>query len=373
MPSPSGKVQFQLIQALRGIAAMWVVLFHVYRGDSVSHFIPLLPEPLTVLLFEYGSAGVAIFFVLSGFVISHSVANKPMHGPDLGRFVIRRSLRLDPPYWAAIAFSIVVGVAIGYVRGESYAFPTTNTLLWHVAYLQEFARTPEINIVFWTLTYEVQFYLVLALSAWAATLLTDRGMSGARASVVCMVPLALIAFVAAWFDADWTVHGLFANLWHAFFLGMLAYDAVYRRRSPLLLAALAIVTLIGAAGHERVFGVPAAIAALGLFLAGRTGYLITGLRSGIFRGLGRISYSLYLLHVPLITLVFGAWGRLAGRGPLQDALGLLIGLAGVIAASAAFWWCVERPSHELAVKLFRRPGKTKPESAPLAPGRRRRA
>src|ERR1019366_7007946 len=100
---PSGR--FAFIDALRGLAALSVVLFHAKEGNHTPDMFSLMPGWIAAL-FDNGNLGVAVFFVLSGFVISHSIYAERVSAPFAGRFMLRRSLRLDPPYWAAIALSL---------------------------------------------------------------------------------------------------------------------------------------------------------------------------------------------------------------------------------------------------------------------------
>jgi peptidoglycan/LPS O-acetylase OafA/YrhL len=61
-------------------------------------------------LLERGNLGVPIFFVLSGFVIAFSLDGKPIGLPLVGRFMLCRSIRLDPPYWSAIIITVVFSI-----------------------------------------------------------------------------------------------------------------------------------------------------------------------------------------------------------------------------------------------------------------------
>ena len=365
-PDPSAKTgpmtiaaeprrNFTMIQALRGLAASWVVLFHIGKGEYLTGFTERLPGWVAYLVFDYGSAGVAVFFVLSGFVISHGLTDRSMDARGFGHFVARRSIRLDPPYWASMALTISVGALYAALSGTSFVPPGAAVILGHVLYLQELLRLPQIELVYWTLTYEVQFYLVLAAGWWAITALIRRGVGAKRARLLVLGPLGALAFLSAALGREWAVHGLFVNLWHGFFLGVLAYEAGVSRRGAIALLALIVVTLLGTAGKDAVFGTPCALTALLLASLARTGHLDRSLGGRGWQFLGRISYSLYLVHVPIIMLGFAIWGRLAGRGFLADLAGLLVVGGAILAAAATFWLVVERPSHALSARLFRRP------------------
>ena len=82
--------RFFFADALRGIAAMWVVLFHAYGGHLSGLMNSWYLAPVRVF-FEAGHLGVQIFFVLSGFVISYSISRYRVDARFIGRFAVRRS------------------------------------------------------------------------------------------------------------------------------------------------------------------------------------------------------------------------------------------------------------------------------------------
>jgi peptidoglycan/LPS O-acetylase OafA/YrhL len=342
-----------MVQALRGIAALWVVLFHLEKQEAIGGFTALLPSSVSYAVFGYGSAGVAVFFVLSGFVIAHSLQGKEMTPGELGRFALRRSIRLDPPYWASMALVVVVGSLLAIAHHEPVVIPSGAQVAAHVFYVQELLRVPELQVVYWTLTFEIQFYLV-----FAASMLLDRRWQWA---------LYGLALVAAFEGHEWALHGLFANLWHGFFLGVLAYRCGYLREAPWPLYLLAAVAVVFRRPEAGVFAVPVAVTACLLFAAARTNRLTTALSARGWQWLGAISYSLYLVHIPALHLLTGTWQRVAGRGIVQDTGAAVVLVAACLGGAAAFYWIVELPSHRLAKRLFRRspnPGNASPVELP---------
>src|SRR3970282_136585 len=93
--------RYRSIDGMRGIAALGVVVFHL-AGNLKPELSILLPDFINVI-FSYGYLGVPVFFVISGFVISLSVKDSPITANYAGNFILRRSIRLDPTYWASIA------------------------------------------------------------------------------------------------------------------------------------------------------------------------------------------------------------------------------------------------------------------------------
>jgi peptidoglycan/LPS O-acetylase OafA/YrhL len=333
------------------VAAFWVVLFHaktlgLLRGTPIED-----AGILTRLVFDYGRGGVAIFFVLSGFVIAHSVFGKTVDLRFIGQFALRRSVRLDPPYWA----SIVVALAILSYRAAgagTEAIVPWSSVAAHIFYLQELVGAKEIQVIYWTLTYEIQFYLIYVLAVWAAG---ANPLAGRRkwASVALAGVLLIIAFVGALQSSEWAPRGVFANYWFAFAAGVVAYFGGHRKSDVALALAilLACAMLSSASSTQEVFNSPAAITCLCLAALGRADQLNSLLRSSFFQKLGSISYSLYLIHIPSLIVGMSIGSRLfdsslAGR---LSILAFCIGLA--LLLSSLFWWAVERPAHALAKRI----------------------
>ena len=100
---------FHYIQAGRGIAAMMVVLFHIGASFAAQKY---FHEPLFAQIFRFGSSGVEFFFVLSGFIIYFAHRKDFSQPQRLGRFLLRRALRLYPTYWLLLLGVSAVALAV---------------------------------------------------------------------------------------------------------------------------------------------------------------------------------------------------------------------------------------------------------------------
>ncbi|WP_418957028.1 acyltransferase family protein [Streptomyces tritici] len=209
-------VRLYALDALRVVAALSVLLFHFTGVDAATAANwGVNPRELFPWLFpvtKYGSYGVQLFFIISGFVICLSA-----WGRTPGDFVKARFLRLFPAYW----FSLVVALLVwrGLPDGER-AVPSYSDALTNVTMLQVPLKAAHLVGAYWTLWVELTFYLLFLVVIW-------KGLSYKRVSVFCW--LWLLASVLGQQDQDIPLVGIFAQpLNTALFVGGIAMYLMYR-------------------------------------------------------------------------------------------------------------------------------------------------
>jgi peptidoglycan/LPS O-acetylase OafA/YrhL len=320
---------------LRGIAATWVVLFHLAEGNHVGALRAALPRWLDTCVFAWGHGGVGIFFVLSGFVMALTVDRASMDGPGAGRFVLRRLVRLCPPYWLAIALYAALALAKG---GSIHA----GQWLANVLFLQGMAGVDNINIVFWTLCIEIQFYVAFAAMTWASDrVLPVAGRSSPR---VIIALLALAWPLGVLTSPVW--RGGFLPFWVFFMAGVIAFEG---RRGPgamRVVAGLFGAVLLGI-GCQRadMFSGVAGLTCLALVASSLGDGMQTWLSARPLQLLGTVSYSLYLFHNAAIGIGFRILDKLARhRGPIADLLCSALAIAACIGVAWLAWFTIERAS-----------------------------
>jgi len=343
------KQRFLAIDALRGLAALAVVFFHVQgaldRGPQ-----PWMPVWLAELA-RGGHFGVNVFFVLSGFVIAYSVRDGLMSPGYFGRFALRRSIRLDPPYWSAIALELVLIFAgLALFPGLGTPTPSLPQVLAHLVYLQDILGYPHLVYSFWTLCYEFQFYLL-----FVGLLVLGRQLQ-ARAGLPA-VRLAGVLVFGALFAWSVLVHqgvlpnihrGIALDRWHEFFIGVLAWWVVAGRvRFPVLLVAW-VATAVLARRPDTAIGTTIVVLVSLLCMRSATvPALNRPFAAGPLRWLGLISYSLYLFHASIGWRVVSLAQQRAGNMTLSPLVGWLawgLAIAGALAVAVVGWWAIERPS-----------------------------
>lgn len=307
--------RFLFIDGLRGVAALCVALFHFQHPwqalDIQKQLDATLPHWArgAAHFLEYG---VEVFFVLSGFVIAHSLWGQRITPRFAGNFALRRSLRLDPPYWVMIAFCVGwpylvfptmldgffarVGGWTGIVVNAIYL----PDLIWWRS-IVPVPWTPRIVGVAWSLCLEVQFYLAYIGLLAVSQFVSDRLPRRAAGVVVGAIFGTLGTYsLCRWFaHVNVDRYDDFGSRWYMFFAGALLYATVAGRVARGWLIAFVVATLAASIVYREPRAATAMLTTIAIYVAAHTGGLQTWLSWRWLQHLGRLSYSFYLVHLPL--------------------------------------------------------------------------
>ncbi len=329
------------VEALRGLAASAVVLFHAARHVNKAYGAPAL-----ITWFQAGHAGVDLFFVISGFIILF------VHWPDLGRpgrlphYVSRRFTRVMPLYWVGLVLTMLM------IAAGRHGMPGFGRLAWSASLLPS-AQEPLLGIA-WTLQFELVFYV-----AFAALIVSRAG--GAALMAGWLAVIVVVAVTGRPGVVPPPLCGVFAV---EFFFGMAVGGVlrVGRVSVPRVLAGVGAVLFVAALVAESlgafdgfgtwarvIYGVPAAVLVAGLAGAERAGRPIR--MAGLSR-LGRASYSIYLFQFVFIGALWQAL-LVTGVAPqLPHVVLFALLAAAALGGGLAMGRLVEQP----LLRLFRARG-----------------
>lgn len=336
------------LDGLRGLAALYVVINHVFL--RAFHGYPLNREPAWAGWLLYGRFAVVVFIVLSGFSLALSPARHGWRLDAVSRFARRRAWRILPAYWAALALSLAVAWLI--VPQPGKGVPDAKSVLVNGLLAQNIVAAHSPNAAFWSMAVEAQLYLLFPLllvivRRWSAIAMLAT-VTGIVAGVGVIGPhmARLDTFVI---QSPPDLAALFA-------VGILTAGIVgagqARRSWPWAWLALAALTPVlatiwwqGSAWTlHRLFWVdlalgPAIACLLAGLATGRPALLLGLLDTRPIRELGLSSYSLYLTHAPIVVVVYEkvVAGRVAQGVPaffvtLAVAVPLTIAFARVFAS-----------------------------------------
>lgn len=349
--------RFATIDGLRGIAAISVVCYHLYwhLKEAVAAWLPkILAEILS-----NGSAGVQVFFVISGFVIAHTISRNKVTVNFIARFALRRSLRLDPPYWVSIGLAVGMTFLSNRLFSDIFKpLPEAKVVFAHMVYLQDLLGYGDIVSVYWTLCLEVQFYLFFAvllnqLQRYTRTNDT-RIVLTHTLPILAFALLALLSLLDKFHFWPFPIHGFFLPYWHVFFLGAVVYWAIIGWVKPrYLLIYLGLIAGFAIAFKPDVESFVTLITGAFVYLVGVRDGFGRVLSGRIIQYLGRISYSLYLLHATVGWSTVSLCERYLGHslGFISGTLSFFAGVTASIVAAHVAYILVEKPSIELSKLL----------------------
>lgn len=356
---------YKNIQILRFIAAFLVVLHHTLPPNVHPLHYATIPSWITELS-RYGFAGVDIFFVISGFIMAETTRQLQPGMTTALNFVFRRYLRIYSGYWPVFILTLFISIWLGMFNGPE------------ISRLQSFLLLPQeyyLLNVSWTLAYELYFYLLvgiilfftrkqatpvfIALLAAFIAIVTLQYMQGVYRSAVprenvfiwnvfVTSPL-VIEFIAGFLLSEliskkpkqsilawsfFTAITLFASIWTQKYgglvgVGMAAFSYYPERVLFFGSAALGLVALAAfLPSPKNIWG----------------NYLCR---------LGDASYGLYLLHIPMLVILYGLlFPKIPGLLWIGGGkASLTVYLVTTVGFSLIYFKYIENPLHRISRKI----------------------
>jgi peptidoglycan/LPS O-acetylase OafA/YrhL len=358
------------LESIRGLAALAVAGGHCVLAFQNSRLDPLAKLLLVAL---NGKAAVMLFFGLSGLVLG--LAWRREKGDTLRAYVsfcIRRIFRIYPALLASLLLVVLVYSRIAHGHGRSstgewfqqfYSVPLTSRLFVENVLLWNFA----INAVTWTLAVEI-------IGSFLLPFFVPRNEQPSR-NLKLLLLGALISMTAIQADAPTGVNYLFLFVAGAM-IPEVAVPSIVQRHGPIFACGF-VVSLALLLTTPLFHQIPLSCQ---IVVQGAGALLLVGLvwhypGSPIFKFLsqpwcrfaGRVSYSFYLLHFPIMCLIISQWRLTNDFGPYGKAL--LLGAISVPPAlflsGLSYSW-IEKPAIELGKRLLQgfRPGAMEVAIAP---------
>lgn len=365
--------ELRTLTGLRIVAALWVVGFHF-------HFtaLPGVAAVSQVLgpLVTQGALGVDLFFVVSGFVIAHTHLDRlgpALHPTAAARFVWARICRMWPLYLVVLhVFGLWLVVKLVWGHGGAIAFQAVQPVvsvrewvrqlagvqMWDHAYLDGASWVGPT----WSLSAEWLAYLLFPVAALGFHRLRRLPAWASGAAAVALMTPSAHAYLATgspYYPYSWLV-----RIACGFAAGVLICLAVRRIRAPraasAAAAALPVVIALGLVLGERLgAGRGGAVIALFPLLVGALALADRGPAMALARPWavagGRISYALYLVHIPMLEVFWTALQQVRGLGAhtlLAHVVGLVV-LVATVGVAAVAHRHVEEPARRRLLALMR--------------------
>lgn len=281
------------LDGLRGIAAVIVVISHCANAGLLPSFLGR----------GFGQMGVTLFYALSAFLLGRLYLQSEFNAHSLKRYTVSRVSRVLPLFYFVLA--VTLGVYL--VSGDTfYDIESATDFILNAALVQG-------TSVLWSIPVELQYYLVFAGLWW---LYARRGI-GLTGLIILGIGVQAVVAVAIWALVPEVGSFNLAFWGHIFLCGLvlsqLSYAKLPDRFALLQTAGLVAIFLLALPEVRRNLGIPtlpnfadpltAGVPLLILYLALRQAVPLKFLEAKVLGSLGAISFGLYLIHKPVITVV----------------------------------------------------------------------
>jgi exopolysaccharide production protein ExoZ len=335
--------RYKLLDVLRGFAALWVLWCHSFSGDYKhldfsNHAFLLFTQFMAV-----GYLGVSIFFLISGFGIAGSMER---HRGKAGDFLWRRIKRVLPPYWISLVLVLAeVALILLLKLQKNSALPSLGKVLKALPLLF-IPDLPHLNPVYWSLGYEMHFYLLATLSLLVLYRFKSLFYFFDLLSAVVLVTYANNFSFGAW-DTLFVIR----YYWLDFFCGILLFRILSRPKDwkPWVYSAFWLYAIFHVMRDApmRYFAAPVTMIVLLILYPFDTSLSKARWMKPLF-WLGKISFSLFLTNVMIGPKLLGVVDRLTIMSTGVYLVTLVIGTAGSLLLADMFYRYIELP---LAEKL----------------------
>jgi peptidoglycan/LPS O-acetylase OafA/YrhL len=346
------------VDALKAIASQAIVLHHLALYGPMSDVLRPWAGGLVDALTDHARLAVQVFLVTAGFLSARALApgGVPVFAAPVA-LVVHRWLRLAMPYGVAIGCAVIAaGIARGLATLEATpGAPGIAQLLANLLMLQDVLGYPALSAGAWYVAIDLQLFALLVAVMWIA-----RRAGRPTAAPMLVGALTLASLLHFNRDTGLDMWGVY--FFGAYGLGALAAWAPRARRPVGAIALIATIGIVALLVEPRVRIALALATALALAVADRSGAIGRWPSSPRLAWLGRISYSVFLIHYPVCLLVGALAARYIPDDPWANLAALIFAWAASTAAGAAFHRHVEqrlaRPAPRRDRRTVPRPPKT---------------
>jgi peptidoglycan/LPS O-acetylase OafA/YrhL len=348
---PAANERMLFLDAMRAFASVMIVWHHF------ALYLPLSAqaEPILgrlVYWFSEYARSTQVFFVIGGYVMARSMSSKQWSAKAIRQFIAQRYSRLGIPYLGAIVLALVANAfGRGWLPDKVVGLPPElRQVVAHLFFVQEFLGYEHLSAGLWFICINFQLGLMYAAALWVRDILAGL-LKVPAATTWIDVPmlagwsLALVSLFhfnrySAW--DSWAVY-----FFPYFFMGIVFHRAMTKPGSQWMFWTYQLAIIAAMFYDWRWRLASAVIVGLVLFGSEKSGLSTRWPRNRAVAAIGKTSYSLFLVHFPVLVLVAGAWARLGWTSAPAAVAGLLVAFAGSVVTAFAFYRFVEQPAGAL--------------------------
>lgn len=334
------------IDNLKGIACLLVLFHHLaFYGPMSDAALTVIPNTIH-FLYDYGRMAVPIFLVIGGFLTSQKLSQIDVfHKRPITDLIFQKYSRLVIPYLAAIALAIACSwLASHWMIHDSLSkFPEIIQLVSHLFFLQNILGYESLSAGLWYVAIDFQLFSFSALLIYAVIRLSPSNWSPRKIRFLALCLIALITASSLFlFNLNEKLDVFFIYFFGAYGLGFLSAWLI-QEKNPILWVFI-LMDVVAAALYvdfrERILF--AGLTAVTLC----TSYIYDWKDWNIWRNqiaqLGKMSYSIFLIHFPISLLVSALWINIYPQDAWMNVWGMTLSACLSLALAVPFFYLIEK-------------------------------
>lgn len=340
--------RFPVIDAFKAIASQLIVLHHLAAYGPLSDAVQQAAPALISWLYDDARLAVQVFLVIGGFLAARTMlSSSERNTGTLTAAIFNRYLRLTVPFLAALALSIACAIIARHWLADDFIpdAPSWPQLLAHALLLQSVLDFGALSAGAWYIAIDFQLFLLMLGIVWLG-----RKTGCARNIVPALITLMAVASLF-WFNRDASLDDWAPYFFGAYGMGAAAYWAGQRghpgARWLWLIVPLAAIALLV---DFRVRILIAVAVALTLVFARDSQRIARWAERPLPQYLSRISYSLFLVHFPVLLLANTVFTGLGFTGPVAGGIGMLATWMTSLFVANLFHRRIEKPASALKAR-----------------------
>lgn len=334
------------IDNLKGLSCILIMLHHLaFYGPMSDVAMSVIPGVID-WLFVYGRMAVAVFLVIGGFLTGQKLLEQNVFvHKSVFQLIWHKYQRLVIPYLAAIILAIICSfIASQWMQHTSIsAMPEPKQLISHLFFLQNLLGYESLSAGLWYVAMDFQLFAVTALVLFLIDTILPTHWSYQRTQLISVLIVALVTLASLFiFNLDDSYDATFLYFYVAYGLGILAAQIAQTKSRMFLLFLLLDFLLFALYLDFRGRVLIAAITAAVLCLSYQSLWVNAKFWMNPLAKLGRMSYSIFLVHFPVSLVVSSIWVQLYPENPWLNVVGMVISALLSLLVAIPFYQFIEK-------------------------------
>ena len=334
------------IDNLKGVSCILIMLHHLtFYGPMSDVAMAVIPGVID-FFFVYGRMAVAVFLVIGGFLTGQKLFEQNVFAhQSVFQLIWHKYQRLVIPYLAAIILAIICSfIASRWMTHPSIsAMPEPEQLISHLFFLQNLLGYESLSAGLWYVAMDFQLFAVTALALFLIDTIPPTHWSYQRTQLIGVLIVTLITLASLFiFNLDDSYDATFLYFYVAYGLGILA-ARIAQTQSKMFLLFLLLDFLLFALyldfrGRVLIAGMTAAV----LCLSYQSWWDNSKIWMNPLAKLGRMSYSIFLVHFPISLVVSSIWVQLYPENPWLNVAGMITSALLSLLVAIPFYQFIEK-------------------------------